>query len=152
MSSTHRMRQVVGWWVASAAVGLLGCGGGEPALKADPSITFSPAQRDAKVQADLDGLQQQVQAYYKRYGDLPSHLPDLRDTPDGQPLLADVPLDPWRTPYMLRRLDRDVVLWTSGPDLIIGSGDDTQVRVSFDGVAQPSAQDMPAAGAPAGSP
>lgn len=141
--TTERRRR---WWACgvgvAALVELAGCGGGS-ALKTDPTITYSPAERDARVQADLDGLQQQVQAYFRRYGELPQRLPDLRDTPDGRPLLSDVPLDPWRTPYMLRRIDQDVVLWTSGPDLIIGSADDVQARVSFEGVAQPAAEGAP---------
>jgi hypothetical protein len=121
--------------VIAATVGLSACSSATTEVRTEPVVTLSAAERDARVQGDLDGIRGGVQAYYNRYQRLPDSLLDLRDTPDSQPLIEDVPRDPWRTPYMLRRLDQDVLLWTSGPDLIIGTTDDIEMRVSFDGVA-----------------
>lgn len=137
----HKKRGIIRGAALCVLVGLLaGCGPSVATLRTEPVVTLSPEARDSKVKEDLATLQQQVQAYYNRYEDLPDRQPALIETPDKQPLITELLRDPWRVPYMLRRINDDVIIFTSGPDLIIGSPDDVIMRMSFEGVSpQPSA-------------
>lgn len=141
------------WRASSALLGVLGvlgsvlvaCGGGVAVkpLRSEPTVVLDPAARDAKIKDDLGALQGQVTAYFHRYGSLPDRLPDLQETPDGEPLINELPMDPWSVPYLIQRFDQDVVIYTTGPDLIVGSSDDIKLRMSFEGVESKAAIDAP---------
>lgn len=103
----------------------------EPPMRTRSALLLDPQARDAAIQSDLETLRQHVDTYVERYGELPTRLPMLRDTPDGVALMDAVPRDPWNVPYVLRRLAQDVVVFSTGPDLIIGSPDDIVMRLSF---------------------
>ena len=120
------------------AIGLGACGptASVSPRRAAPLVEVDAAAGETRALGDLKAIEQQVSEYYQRYGELPTRLPDLRETPDGVALIEEVPLDPWRAPYVLRRFDRDVVIYSAGPDLIIGSDDDVHLRMDFEGVSR----------------
>ncbi|MDX9723156.1 MAG: hypothetical protein RBU37_20560 [Myxococcota bacterium] len=100
----------------------------------DSQLLNDPAALQESIRTDLLSLRGSVDTYFHRYADLPWHLPDLRDTPDQQTLLEAIPTDPWRVPYLLRRIGDDIILSSTGPDLLVGTDDDVELRVSYVGV------------------
>lgn len=128
-----RFAQHLGCFLVLALLLAVGCGP-RPVPLSESQLLDDPAALDAKLRDDLLALRGAVDAYYQRYGSLPSRLPDLRDTPDQVPLIETIPEDPWSVPYLLRRIDQDITVYSSGADLIVGSADDIALRFSFVGV------------------
>ncbi len=128
-------RAVGVWLVSSLALGgwLAGCAG-RPAVDARPRFTYSSQQVDADLQADLEALQGHVTTYIARYGELPGRLPELRDTPDAVAIIETLPVDPWGVPYVMRKMGSELVIYSTGADLIAGSSDDAVLRLDFNGV------------------
>lgn len=143
-NAAQRLRQasMTAPLLATALMVLFACSGGcsSAAAPRTPRVVDDPVLRDARIREDIEALRAGVEAYYARYGTLPERLPDLRDTPDGEPLVERLPRDPWSVPYLVRRLDRDVLIFSTGEDLLIGTEDDQGVRISFEGVETPGAR------------
>ncbi len=131
---------------AVALVLVVGCGPSQQTPRRTTStIIQDPVALDAQIRSDLTALHPHVDAYFQRYGELPDRLPALRDTPDGEPLIDALPRDPWNVPYLLRCIDQDIVIYSTGPDLIVGSEDDIRLRLSFvDVVRQEQEPDLAA--------
>ncbi|PIW01463.1 MAG: hypothetical protein COW42_04800 [Deltaproteobacteria bacterium CG17_big_fil_post_rev_8_21_14_2_50_63_7] len=131
MMTTQRASLTLFLVILGAAV-LVGCG---PSTQTPPrtssALLEDPVALDARIREDLTAIRPQVDEYFQRYGELPERLPALRDTPDGVALMESLPRDPWNVPYLLRRIDQDVVIYSTGPDLIVGSEDDIRMRLSF---------------------
>ena len=102
-----------------------------PSVDPQPRFSYRTDVQDADIRSDLEALGTHVETYFNRYGQLPDRLPLLRDTPDGQPIIAELPRDPWGVPYVLRRLGDEVVIFSTGPDLIAGSQDDVALHVEL---------------------
>lgn len=124
---------VLGLGLLAVTLTLVACSGTPtpPPGRTSPEVLRDPATQNAQIQADLAALRGHVETYLERYGELPTRLPVLRDTPDGVPIIETLPRDPWSVPYLIRRLQDDVEISTSGPDLIIGSDDDVVLRVGY---------------------
>lgn len=72
----------------------------------------------AAARADIATIKMAIQVYEMDMGSLPPSLESLMSNPGGNrwkgPYLSAPPVDPWGTPYIYTRTDRDFNVTSSG--------------------------------------
>lgn len=111
-----RVRPTRGDWLVSLALVALGLFTTFPVQFARMSVS----SRSERVRADMKSILDAVDLFEITHGRGPVTLDQLV----AEPLLKEVPVDPWGTPYELRACDRDHDVVSAGEDLRFGTDDD----------------------------
>ena len=89
------------------------------------AMAFDCPNPEIEAQIEIGQLSQMVDSYYLATSPrrMPSSLDDLTEGPS--PLTKEVPLDPWRNPYVYAQFgDGSYEIWSKGSDGILHTEDD----------------------------
>ena len=124
-SSTWSVRRRI------AVVGLVACTVIALAVMAFFANGVMVPYRLMRAQTETRQVANFVESYLAFQEALPGSLEDLVHPPGGMaPLMREIPLDPWRRPYVFVRCDQksSFAIYSMGPDRRAGTDDDVYSR------------------------
>ena len=93
-----------------------------------PNVFSALREADlSRAEAQMDIISQSVERYYLRHRKLPSSLDQLaeQDPRTGEPLMEQIPDDPWSNPYEFKLLGNNKFqIVSAGEDGQVGTEDD----------------------------
>ena len=76
----------------------------------------------------LKGFKEGIIMYRVYYRNYPEKLDELVNTPDGRPIIENIPDDPWGNPYVFEKNDNKIKLYSTGFDGQPNTEDDIVVN------------------------
>ena len=105
-------------------------GSGEPT---EPMGDQPEVSLHDQVGLDLEALSWSIAAFFERQSRFPSNLDELTQSIDGsEPIIPNVPNDPWGNPYRFEAQANAFYLTSAGPDTVFDTDDDVTSVLAID--------------------